>query len=324
MIQKKYPSVLVTGASGFLGKNICSNLEASSCYVRSVFRHENSIPNDVSFADSIIVGEIDSQTNWRNVLRGIEVIIHTAARVHIMNDNNPDPYQEYYEINVEGTLNLAQQAVQAGIKRFIFISSIKVNGEETIYKSHFTPEDNPHPSDPYSVSKYEAEKELLKISQKTGIDVVIIRAPLIYGPGVKGNFLKLMNILYKKTPLPLGLIKDNARSLVALDNLVDLIKVCLDHPKAANEIFLVSDDLDMSTTELLSKMSKALGVNLYLLPIPDKVLRVFASLLGKSDIYHRLCGSLRVDISKTKELLGWKPPYTVDEVLVNTANYYLK
>ena len=254
---------------------------------------------------------------------GISTVVHCAARVHVMDDDAADPLREFRRINVDGTLRLATQAAEAGVRRFVFISSIKVNGESTVLGRPFTAQQAPAPIDPYGVSKWEAEQLLRKLSAETAMEVVIIRPVLVYGPGVKANFLNMMRWLYKGVPLPLGAIH-NKRSLVALDNLVDLIVTCIDHPKAANQTFLVSDGEDLSTTELLRRMSQALGKRPRLLPVPAWMLETAANVVGKQSIAQRLCGSLQVDISHTRERLGWTPPVSVDAALRKTAQHFLE
>jgi len=240
-----------------------------------------------------------------------------------MDDKSSDPLTEYRKINLEGTLNLARQAAKAGVKRFIFVSSIKVNGEGTEPGKPYTTESLAAPGDPYGVSKMEAEQGLQTLAKQTGMEVVIIRPVLVYGPGVQANFLNMMNWLHKGVPMPFGAIH-NQRSLVALDNLVDLIMTCSEHPAAANQVFLVSDGEDLSTSDLLRRMGAALNRPARLLPIPGWILESGANLLGKQALAQRLCGSLQVDIRKTRELLDWTPPVSVDEALRKTAEYFLK
>jgi nucleoside-diphosphate-sugar epimerase len=249
-------------------------------------------------------------------------VIHTAARVHIMDDSAADPLTEFRKVNTAGTLNLARQAADAGVKRFIFISSIKVNGEMTLVDQPFKPNDNYIPTDPYGLSKYEAEQGLLTIAKETGMEVVIIRPPLVYGPEVKANFSSMMKWINRGVPLPFGYI-NNQRSLVALDNLVDFIIHCIDHPKAVNEVFLISDGEDVSTSILLRKVAKAFGKKPKLIPVPVWLMTLAAKLIGKGDVATRLFGSLQVDSSKARELLGWKPVITMDEQLKKTAEAYL-
>lgn len=309
--------VLVTGASGFIGQALCRYLHCKNGTVAiGAVRHPNSAVN--AGIPLLAVGELTAQTDWSTALAGVNAVIHLGARVHVMNDQSADPQAEFHKVNVEGTLNLARQAVAAGVRRFVFISSIKVNGEETTHRKPFTADDIPAPSDPYGISKLEAEQSLLLLAAETGMEVTIVRPVLVYGPGVKANFLNMMRWLNKGLPLPLGAI-NNKRSLVALDNLVDLIATCLDHPAAANQVFLVSDGEDLSTSDLLRRMGSALGEPARLLPIPASWLELCAALLGRREVAHRLCGSLQVDIDKTRRLLGWQPPISVDQGLKKAA-----
>lgn len=269
------------------------------------------------------VGDLGPDTDWLGALNGASVVVHAAARVHVMTDTADDPLIEFRRANVGGTLKLARQAASAGVNRFVFVSSIKVNGEQTPFGQRYTSNDAPKPSDPYGISKCEAEDGLRRIATETGMEVVIIRPVLVYGPGVKGNFLSMMRWLHKGIPLPMGAL-NNLRSFVALDNLVDLIVTCLQHPAAANQTFLVSDGEDLSTTELLKRTAFAMGIEARLIPVPATVIQTGAWLLGKRKIAQRLCGSLQVDIGKTRELLGWTPLVTVDQALKKTAEYFLQ
>ena len=261
-----------------------------------------------------MVGEINVATDWGSALRDVNVIVHLAARVHVMHDTATDPLTAFRTVNVNGTLNLARQAAAAGVKLFVFISSVKVNGESTQPRRAFTEADAPKPQDAYGQSKHEAEQGLRQLSADTGMEVVIIRPPLVYGPGVKANFAALMHAVQRGWPLPLGAVH-NQRSLVALDNLVDFIVTCITHPQAANQTFLVSDGQDLSTTELVRGMAQAAGVPARLLPVPVWALLAGASLLGKGDAVQRLCGNLQVDMSQARSLLGWLPPVSVEEGL---------
>lgn len=309
--------ILVTGANGFVGSAVVNSLvNNADITLRAAVRQEDH--SLFAAVDIIQVADLAADTDWGAALENIDVVIHTAARVHVMKDGATDPLAEYRQINVEGTLNLARQAVTAGVKRFIFISSIKVNGEETALNSPFSGDDLPAPVDPYGLSKLEAEQGLQKIAAETGMEVVIIRPPLVYGSNVKGNFQTMMRWLDKGVPLPLGAIH-NKRSLVALDNLVDLIVTCIDHPAAANQTFLAGDGEDLSTTELLQRMAKAMGKPARLVPVPVSILKLAATLLGKRAVAQRLCGSLQVDISKARDLLGWESPISVDEGLKRAA-----
>lgn len=314
--------VLVTGAAGFVGTALLRRLSDDPfCQTVAVFRQ---FPRDLSVQAHVVkFADLISDFDWAETLCGVQTLVHCAARVHVMHDTSSDPLAEFRKVNVEGTLNLARQAAEAGVRRFIFISSIKVNGEGTPVGSPYIADAQPAPADPYGISKMEAEQGLRAIAAKTGMEVVIIRPTLVYGPGVKANFLSMMRWLHKGVPLPFGAIH-NRRSLVALDNLVDLIVTCIDHPAAANQTFLVSDGEDLSTTELLRRMATALGKPARLLPVPSWLLEAGAAMLGKKALSQRLCGSLQVDISKTRELLGWTPPLSVDAALRKTAKHFLE
>nr|WP_298138146.1 SDR family oxidoreductase [uncultured Pseudomonas sp.] len=314
--------VLATGATGFVGRGLLERMstQVNLEVVAAVRKKVSGLPGNVV---SRQVSGLEADAGWRTALDGIEVVIHSAARVHVMHDESSDPLAEFRQVNVEGTLNLARQAATAGVRRFIFISSIKVNGEGTAPSLPYKADDDPAPLDPYGISKMEAEQGLRALAAETEMEVVIIRPVLVYGPGVKANFLNMMRWLHKGVPLPFGAIH-NRRSLVALDNLVDLIVTCIDHPAAANQTFLVSDGEDLSTTELLCRMGAALGKPARLLPVPSRLLEVGAAMLGKQALSQRLCGSLQVDISKNRELLNWTPPFSVDEALCKTARHFLE
>ena len=311
-------AILLTGSSGFVGSALAPKLTEDGliCAVRAV-----------SVGNKVAVGEVNSVTDWAASLGGIETVIHCAARVHIMADDADDPLSAFREVNVEGTVNLVRQAAEAGVKRFIFLSSIKVNGEFSDVKvagksEPFTSFDTPAPEDAYGISKFEAEEALEKVCADTGMEYVIIRPPLVYGPGVKANFLSVLKWASRGVPLPLGGIRGNKRSLVFVDNLVDLIKACIEHPHAANQTFLVSDDEDVSTRELLVRVAAALGVKSRLLNVPPSWIGLAGNLLGKKDIEQRLCASLQVDIAHTKNTLNWTPPYSMEEGLKQTADWY--
>jgi len=312
--------VLVTGSTGFVGKALTDELLLQGYHVVASVRHSSdTFPPNVK---QVNVGDLLPSTNWMPALKDVEVVIHLAARVHVMNDSASDQLKEFRKINTLATLNLAKQSVEAGVKRFIFVSSIKVNGEMTEPKHPFTTNDDYIPIDPYGLSKYEAEQGLLALAKETGMEVVIIRPPLIYGPGVKANFSSMMKWVYKGVPLPLGAIH-NQRSLVALENMVSFIIHCISHPKAINEVFLISDGEDVSTTELLHKIAKAFGKRTLLFSVPTSLIRYTAKLFGKGDVVNRLCGSLQVDSSKARNLLGWQPTITMDEQLNKTVEAYL-
>ncbi|WP_343722436.1 SDR family oxidoreductase [Herbaspirillum seropedicae] len=315
--------ILVTGASGFVGRALLSRLDSEGQHLlRAAFRPSSETVMDRERIERTVISGLDPETDWSAALHNIEAVVHCAARVHVMNETASDPLAEFRRINLEGSLALARQAQQAGVQRFIFLSSIKVNGEQTRLGRPFTADDKPAPTDPYGISKMEAEQALLELGRTGKMQVVIIRPVLVYGPGVKANFLSMMRWLDKGMPLPLGGITQNRRSLVALDNLVDLITVCLAHPAAAGQVFLASDGEDLSTTGMLQRLGRALDKSPTLLPVPASWLTLAARLMGKKGIAQRLCGSLQVDISKNRELLGWSPPITVDAAFRKTVDAY--
>ncbi len=313
-------NILLTGGTGFVGASIKERLIAdAACHLTLAVRNLSA----VSYGCDLVSTEgLHVSTDWSTALERQDVVIHSAARVHIMHDQSTDPLAEFRKVNVDGTLRLARQSADAGVKRFIFISSIKVNGEGTVSGKPYTAFDTPAPQDPYGVSKMEAEYGLHDIAKATGMEVVIIRPVLVYGPGVKANFLSMMRWLNKGVPLPLGAIH-NKRSLVSLDNLVDLVVTCIDHPAAAHETFLVSDGEDLSTTEILRRMGQALGKSARLVPVPAGLLETGAAILGKRAVAQRLCGSLQVDIRHTCETLNWNPPMSVDDGFRAAASAFL-
>jgi UDP-glucose 4-epimerase len=309
--------VLVTGATGLVGEAVVFRLLLDKRYtpvaaVRATTR--------LSGLCRIVPFDLELPTGMPE-LRGIDVIVHCAARVHVMNEKGADGLAAFRKINVEGTVRLARRAAECGVKRFIFISSIKVNGEGTPRNKTFKATDLPAPVDAYGISKREAEDALRQVCEETGMELVVIRPPLVYGPGVKANFLSMVRWLDRGIPLPLGAI-DNRRSLVAIGNLTDLVLTCIDHPAAAGEIFLVSDGEDLSTTQLLRRTALALGNSARLVPVPAGLLQAAASMVGKSGIAERLCGNLQVDIQRTCELLGWRPPINTEKALRQTVEHY--
>lgn len=314
----KASKVLVTGAGGFVGGALVSRLLVDGKFLPiAAARGATSLVGlcpvvSLDLAEAGVMPSLDS----------VQVVVHAAARVHVMSETATDALAMFRNINVDGTLRLARRAAESGVARFIFISSIKVNGESTATGQAFTADSVPAPADPYGVSKYEAEEGLKQLGRETGMEVVIIRPPLVYGPGVKANFLSMMQWLNKGLPLPLGAI-DNRRSLVAIGNLVDLIVTCIEHPAAANQTFLVSDGKDLSTTQLLRHLAQALGRKPLLVPIPEGVLSMVASVFGRQAIAQRICGSLQVNIDKNRDVLGWVPPVNVDRAMLQTARYYL-
>lgn len=313
--------VLVTGANGFVGQAVLLRLNGMSDVTAIGSVRRAPISGDAR-THLAIVSELSAQTDWSLALAGVQVMVHTAAHGSHARGGRRDSLTEFRRVNVAGTLNLARQAAAMGVRRFVFISSIKVNGEHTLPGHPFTADDVPAPIDSYGISKHEAEQGLRQLAEETGLEVVIIRPVLVYGPKVKGNFRTLMRWLNLGIPLPLGAIH-NQRSLVALDNLVDLIVTCLDHPAGANQTFLVSDGEDFSTTALLRSTAAALGRSAHLIPVPVPVLRMAARLLGKEDLAQRLCGSLQVDISKTRAVFGWAPSVSANTALRRTVQDFL-
>lgn len=303
---------LVTGANGFVGRALCEVLRERGQPMRAVVR--GAAHNLATATNVAAVGSIGPETDWSATLDGIGAVVHLAARVHVMHENAPDALAAFRQVNTHGTLNLARQASVAGVKRFVFMSSVKVNGERTQPGRAFTEADPPMPQDSYGLSKDEAERGLHKIGADTGMEVVVIRPPLVYGPGVKANFDALIRGVRRGLILPLGVV-DNRRSLVALGNLIDFITTCVTHPLAANQTFLVSDGNDLSTPDLIRGLARAAGVASRLLPVPLLALQIAAALVGKRDMLGRLCGNLQVDIAKARGLLQWTPPLSVDEGL---------
>ncbi len=307
--------ILLTGANGFIGRAVAAVLKSRRMDYRAAVRSQGS-------SAEIGIGDIDGATDWSDALRGISCVIHTAARVHVLRDSSPDPLAQYRVVNLDGTMNLARQAAAMSVKRFVFLSSIKVNGEKTCSGRPFTARDEPHPADAYAISKFEAEEGLRQLASDCGIEAVVIRPPMVYGPGVKGNFARLLDWVERGLPLPFGSV-DNRRSLVALDNLVDLILTCVEHPVAADRTWLVSDGEDLSTPALLRRLGDALGSNARLVPVPSGLLKVAAAIMGRRDEAGRLLESLQVDILPTRELLGWKPPVSVEEGLQSVTRDFL-
>ena len=327
--------ILVSGANGFLGSALSQTLTVRGYEHKKIVRR--------ACLGAISVGNIDNQTAWGDALTGVDVVVHLAARVHVMHDTVTDPLAEFRKVNVFGTERLAREAARAGVRRFIYVSSIKVNGEQApgSYLSQiastqippgspllkggtlgaFSEGDEPNPQDPYGVSKWEAEQALHRVAQETGLEVVIVRPPLVYGPGVGANFLRLLALVQKGVPLPFGAIK-NQRSLVYVGNLVDAIITCLEHPAAAGQTYLVSDGEDVSTPELIRRIAHALGRPARLLPVPPILLRFAGQLTGKSAQVERLLDSLAIDSSKIRRELGWTPPFTMEQGLAETMEWF--
>jgi nucleoside-diphosphate-sugar epimerase len=311
--------ILVTGATGFVGHFLCGCLLAQNSRVRGTLLTSENPALLVDGVEPVTIEPLGIDTQWSHALADVDTIIHLAARVHIIEDKASDPLTEFRRVNVDGTAQLAREAAKLGVRRFIFISSIKVNGEESA--TAYTPDSPPNPSDPYGISKWEAEQALRKIEAETGMEVVVIRPTLVYGPGVKANFLNMLKIISRGIPLPLDSVT-NKRSLIYAGNLVDALATCATHQEAAGKTYLVSDGVDVSTPELARRIGKALGVPARLFPVPISLLTVVASLVGKSYPLEQLTGSLRVNSSMITKTLGWRPPFTMEEGLRETAIWF--
>lgn len=309
--------VLVTGANGFIGKALSAELIAAGFDVKGTVR---SAASRAKQSADIIVGDINARTLWQDALQDVDVVAHLAARVHVMKETVVDSLSAFREVNVMGTENLARQAAAHGVRRFIYLSSIKVNGEQT--ERAFSADDDVIPQDAYALSKWEAEQALKKVSAETGMEIVIIRSPLAYGPGVKGNFLRLLKLVNSGWPLPLGKV-NNKRSMVSVDNLCDLIKTCIDHPRANGRVFLVSDGHDLSTRDLVNMIADHMQRSIRLLSLPLGWLYGLAGMTGKKPEVERLCSSLQVDIRSTCDTLEWLPPYSVDEAVRKTVAWFI-
>ncbi|OBP15333.1 hypothetical protein A5320_08190 [Rheinheimera sp. SA_1] len=315
-MQNNVVRILLTGSHGFVGSALRQHLCASEQYELV------TIGRRALAEQSHFVVELSHESDCSVAMSGIDVVIHTAARVHMMNDKAADPLAAFRQMNTETTLTLARQAAVAGVKRFIFLSSLKVMGDAKANQQAFDAKQSPMPSDPYGISKFEAEQGLMEISSQTGMEVVIIRPPLVYGPGVKANFRQLIALMSRQLPLPLGSV-DNKRSLVALPNLVDLILCCINHPAAANRTFMVSDNHDLSTPELMQLIAEALEKRAWLVPVPVSLLKFIGNITGKSAVIDRLCGSLQVDMTDTLKTLDWRPPVSVKLGITQTVAAFL-
>ena len=305
-------SIVVTGSTGFIGRALCA--AASGYRVTRAVRAP--VPGD---AAAVAVGELAPGTDWRRALEGAQCVVHLAARTHVLSETARDPLSEYRRVNLEGTLRLAEQAAQMGVRRLVFMSSVKVNGEST--QRPFTERDAPRPEDAYGVSKWEAEQALGRLAGTTGLEVVILRPPLVYGPGVKGNFLRLLDVVARRVPLPLASI-DNRRSLIYVGNLVDAVLAAMTSPRAAGRTYLLSDGGDVSTPELLRAAARALGVPPRLFPCPVPFLKLAGGVAGRRAAVARLTGSLQVDSTVAQRELGWRPRWTLDQGLAETARWY--
>ncbi len=306
--------ILLTGYTGFLGSHLLQALKRKHEFILL----GRKPPKGEAFEH--FYAEMSPDADFKDAVNSCDLIIHAAALTHIKSSKKVEQLSTFRRVNTETTIKLAEQAAKAGVKRFIFISSIKVNGESTTGRGPFTVDDASAPEEPYGISKAEAESQLFHISKKTGMEVVIIRPPIIYGAGVKGNFASLMNFIKKGMPSPFRSISDNRRSLVSVYNLIDLINVCIVHPKAANQVFLISDNQDLSTSELVALMAKVLRVTNISIPISSWCYKIVGKMLNKREVIDRLVGSLQIDISHTTETLGWKPPYTVEASLSSIIN----
>lgn len=314
-------NVLVTGATGFVGCCLCTKLLADGHLVRGTLLSSELPDTLISTVEPVVIEPLGPATPWQHALAGIDVIIHLAARVHVMDDRTADPLAAFRLANVDGTAQLAREAAKAGVKRLVFVSSIKVNGEESV--TPYTETDSFHPSDPYGISKMEAELALRRIEAETGLEVVVVRPPLVYGPGVKANFLRMMQMIARCIPLPLSSIA-NIRSLLYVENLADALAVCATHTKAAGQTYLVSDGEDISTPKLIRRVAAAMDVPARLFPVPVVAMQLTGMLTGKKTAVQRLTGSLAVDSSKIRRELCWIPPFTMEEGLKETAEWFKK
>ena len=314
----RFNQVLVTGANGFLGQPLVAALKRRNVNVVCVGRNKSKNDSQLFFA----VPDFCALQVWQKPLLGCDTVIHLAARVHVMHDDAKDPLQAFLKVNLHGTVNLAKAAAKAGVKRFVFVSSVKVNGEFT-ENTPFSENDVPQPQDAYATSKWEAEIALRKIEKETGMQLVIVRPPLVYGAGVKANFASLLKVVNKKVPLPLASVQAK-RSLIYVGNLADAIIICASNPKAAGQTYLVSDGDAISMPQLIKKMALALHKSSYILPFPVSIMHLLAKAVGKTSSVDRLTQSLVIDSSKIRQELDWKPPFTIDQGLKETADWYLK
>jgi nucleoside-diphosphate-sugar epimerase len=310
--------VLVTGATGFVGSFLCEALARADYRVRGALRTDRVVP--AAIGEKVIIGEINSTTDWTRALDGVDAIIHAAARSHVLHPGT-GPANLYFETNERGTERLANAAARMQVQRLVYLSSIKANGEETVAHA-YTPADEPQPQDDYGLSKWRAEQHVAAASQGSGMQAVILRPPLVYGPGVRANFLRLLQWVHGGWPLPLGAVR-NARSLVSVWNLCDFLVLVLKHPQAPGRTWMVSDGEDLSTPDLIRRLGSAMGRQVLLPSVPVTLLKACAGLLGRRGELARLCGSLQVDISQTRAALGWSPPVTVHESLARTVAWYL-
>lgn len=308
--------LLLTGANGFIGLHLSRELSRLGLLARAAVRNsQNSLPEHVEVLKGCT---LESDENWASALTGVDCVLHCAARVHVMKETEPDPEQAFHRVNIEGTLRLARFAAEAGVRRFVFLSSVKVLGEGTMTKDPYTEETVPAPEEAYGRSKLAAEQGLIALSEESGMEVVIVRCPLVYGPGVGGNFHSLMKLVDSPWPLPFGHI-DNARSLVFVGNLVDFLVHVIDAPKASGQTFLVSDGVDLSTTKLIELLRGAYGRPPRLFRFPWRWVMPIARLARREAALERLLGSLQLDIGKARDTLGWQPPFSVEQGIADTV-----
>ena len=312
-------TILVTGATGFVGRFLCERLLAEGFSTRGTLLASENPASLVAGVEPVTVEPLGIDTHWSHAFMDVDTIIHLAARVHVMDDPSADPITEFRRVNVEGTTQLAREAAKAGVRRLVFISSIKVNGEESVLP--YTADSTANPSDPYGISKWEAEQSLRKIEAETKLEVVVIRPTLVYGPWVKANFLNLMKVVQRGIPLPLSLVQ-NRRNLIYVGNLVDALATCATHPAAAGKTYLISDGENVSTPELIRCLAKALDKPVRLFPIPPPIMRLVGAITGKSAAVNRLLGSLTVDSSAIRNDLGWVPPFSMEQGLQETAEWF--
>ncbi|MBT3091345.1 MAG: NAD-dependent epimerase/dehydratase family protein [Candidatus Thiodiazotropha endolucinida] len=303
-------TILVTGANGFVGEHLCRYMLSNGYGVRAVLRQKSP---HWQLCEQVAVGDIDGSTDWSSALDGMTTVVHLAARVHVMRESESDPLAAFRRVNVAGSAALARQAAEAGVKRMIYLSSVKVNGERT-HGEPYRADDEPRPEDAYGISKWEAEQALMRVAEQTELELVIVRPVLVYGAGVKGNFERLMSLIRRDVPLPLGGIS-NRRSFLSIQNLLDFLHCCVDHPNAAGEVFLAADGEGLSTPELIRKLAHAMDCRARLYPVPLALLRLGGWLTGRSSMIARLTEDLQVDLSKNRERLGWVPVMEMDRAL---------
>jgi nucleoside-diphosphate-sugar epimerase len=313
--------VLVTGANGFVGRAVRQALSAAEVPLRSVVRDRGSLPGTLPGEEVVVAGDLGPETDWERALNGTDAVVHLAARVHVLKESSEDPYAEFHKTNVLGARRLAREASAAGVKRLVYVSSVKANGEATSPDRPFTENDEPAPQDDYGRSKLEAERVLGTVAEETGLEVVVLRPPLVYGPGVKANFLRLLRLVDLGVPLPFGAVR-NRRSLVYVGNLADAVLTCLRCPEAAGETFLVSDGEDASTAELMRRIAHSLRRPVRLLPVPPGLMWAAARTAGAASVAESVLGSLAVDSSRIRDRLRWAPPYSMGEGLEHTARWY--